>query len=251
MKVADGRCDVSRHGPLVEEFQHAGFEDLVADRQHVIAVREYRAPARSASAPPVPAASRRRRPWCRPRPAPASRCARPPRASASGASRGCRRRAPCGRIWSARRKRGTCGPVGSVTSSSDGASSASAMLSGSPTPSTSWMPSPPRISERTRSRMLEREERGDARAHRIAHDVGALDAEMIEQRAHVLRHAVGVIVGRIVELGRLAVAAIVERDHAAAGARQRRDPAGLTQFTSLVEAKPWTSTIGSPSPSSR
>ena len=26
---------------------------------------------------------------------------------------------------------------------------------------------------------------------------------------------------------------------------------GFTQFTSLVEAKPWTSTIGSPSPSSR
>ena len=41
---------------------------------------------------------------------------------------------------------------------------------------------------------------------------------MIEQRAHVLGHFVGVIVGRIVELGRLAVAAIVERDDAAAGA---------------------------------
>ena len=67
--------------------------------------------------------------------------------------------------------------------------------------------------------MSQRQERGDARAHRIAHHVGAADAEMIEQRPHVLGHPVGVVVGRIVELGRLAVAAIVERDHPAAGAR--------------------------------
>ena len=89
-------------------------------------------------------------------------------------------------VWSAKAR--NVRPCGSVTSASDGASSASAMLSGKPTPSTSWMPSPPSTIERTRSGMLEREERGDARAHRIAHDVGAVDAEMIEQRAHVVGH---------------------------------------------------------------
>ena len=51
--------------------------------------------------------------------------------------------------------------------------------------------------------------------------------EMIEQRAHVASHCGGVILGGIVELARLAVAAIVERDHAPAGAGQRRDPAGM------------------------
>ena len=38
-----------------------------------------------------------------------------------------------------------------VTSASEGASSASAMLSGRPTPSIRCMPSPPSVAERTRS----------------------------------------------------------------------------------------------------
>ncbi len=50
---------------------------------------------------------------------------------------------------------------------------------------------------------------------------------MRDQRRDVARHDVGVIVGRIVELGRCAVTAIVERDDAAMVARQRRDPARL------------------------
>ena len=74
-------------------------------------------------------------------------------------------------------------------------------------------------------RMRQRQKRRDARAHRIAHHVGARDIEMIEQRPHVLGHHGAVIGGRIVELGRGAMAAIVERDHAPAGAGQRRDPA--------------------------
>src|SRR6185312_11802947 len=41
-------------------------------------------------------------------------------------------------------------PVGSCTSPGDGASRASAMLSGRPTPSTSRMPRPPKMAERTR-----------------------------------------------------------------------------------------------------
>ena len=51
-------------------------------------------------------------------------------------------------------------------------------------------------------RMRERQERRDARAHRIAHDVGARDVEMIEQRADVLGHDGAVIGGGVVELGR-------------------------------------------------
>ena len=52
-------------------------------------------------------------------------------------------------VWSAKAR--NMRPCGSVTSASDGASSASAMLSGRPTPSTRCMPSPPSTIERTRS----------------------------------------------------------------------------------------------------
>ena len=151
------------------------------------------------------------------------------------------------RIWSARRKLRNMRPVGSLTSASDGASSASAMVSGRPTPSTRRMPSPPRIDRAHARRMIEREERRDARAHRIAHHVGALDLEMIEQRAHVVRHVGAVIGGRIVQLARLRHG----RDCRARSRAVRRASAsppssGATQLTSLVEAKPCTSTIGSP-----
>ena len=118
-------------------------------------------------------------------------------------------------------------PIGSRTSASEGASSASAMLSGSPTPSTRRMPSPPSTARRSRAGCAEREERGDARAHGVAHHVGAAELEMIDERAHVIGHACAVIGGGIVELGRGAVAAIVERDDAPAGLGQRRDPAGM------------------------
>ena len=124
-----------------------------------------------------------------------------------------------------RRRRGTAGPADRSTSASEGASSASAMLSGS----RRRRPGAAEPAETPRAPAPDapRQKGGDARAHRIAHDVGARDAEMIEQRAHVVRHLAGVIVGRIVELGRCAMAAIVERDHAAAGALERRDPARM------------------------
>jgi len=67
----------------------------------------------------------------------------------------------------------------------------------------------------------------NARTHRIAHNIGALEIEMIEQRAHVAGHLVGVISGRIIKLARLAVPSIVERDDAALGPHQRADPAGI------------------------
>ena len=78
------------------------------------------------------------------------------------------------------------------------------------------------------------EHRRDARAERIAHHVGAFEAEMPDQRRDIGRHHVGVVVGRIVKLGRLAMPAIVERDDAAVVARERRDPAGLHPVDLLV-----------------
>ena len=79
------------------------------------------------------------------------------------------------------------------------------------------MPSPPSTIAAQPLRMRERKERGDTRAHGIAHHVGAREIEMIEQRPHVVRHEGAVIGGRIVELARGAVPAIVERDDAPAG----------------------------------
>ena len=85
--------------------------------------------------------------------------------------------------------------------------------------------------------MPRRHDRADAPAERIAHHVGAFEAEMGDQRRDVAGHQVGVVVGRIVQLGRLAVAAIVERDDAAIVARQRRDPAGLHPVHLRVRGK--------------
>src|SRR5262249_52044535 len=66
---------------------------------------------------------------------------------------------------------------------------------------------------------------------------GARYLEMIEQCPHVLRHEAAVIGGRIVELGRRAMAAIVERDDAAARTRKRRYPAGIDPVHFLVGSK--------------
>ena len=85
--------------------------------------------------------------------------------------------------------------------------------------------------------MVDAEEDGDPRAHRIAHDVGALDGEMIEQRAHIVRHQRHRIVGGIVQLAGGAVAAVVERDGAAAGAGERTHPAGIDPVHLLGRGK--------------
>jgi hypothetical protein len=50
-------------------------------------------------------------------------------------------------------------------------------------------------------RMPRRDHGADARAERIAHQVGARQGEMPDQRRGVRRHAVGVVVLVIVELG--------------------------------------------------
>ncbi len=48
---------------------------------------------------------------------------------------------------------------------------------------------------------------------------------MVEQGAHVVGHRGGVVGGGLVELARMAMAAVVERDDAAPGAGQRANPA--------------------------
>ena len=75
--------------------------------------------------------------------------------------------------------------------------------------------------------LCERQECSDARAHRIAHHVGAANTEMVEQRPHVVGHQVGCVERRIVELGRRAMAAAIKREHPPAGTHQGRHPARI------------------------
>jgi len=60
---------------------------------------------------------------------------------------------------------------------------------------------------------------------------------MIEQRVHVLRQDRAVVSRRFIELRRLAMPAIVERDDAAARPRERRHPAGRDPVHLLVGGK--------------
>ena len=99
--------------------------------------------------------------------------------------------------------------------------------------------------------VLHCQEGRNACAHRIAHDVGALDFQMIEQCADIIGHGRAVIRGWVVKFARRAMPAIVERNSASPGAVEGADPPGLRPLISFVDANPWTSMIGSPSPSSR
>ena len=83
-------------------------------------------------------------------------------------------------------------------------------------------------------RMGEREEGGDARPHRIAHRVGPLDAEMVEQARRVGRHQRRMVGRRVGRLVALAVAAIVEGDHPPAVVGQRLDPARIDPVDAMV-----------------
>ena len=179
----------------------------------------------SASAPGMSAANSWALPatsFSRPQPTLAREWWRRVRGLRSADCRGRTPRRPGNPTWSDRRNCGTCARSGSLTSASDGASSASIVSGGNPTPPPS-NPSPP-ITTTERVRMFDRQERGNARAHGIAHHVGAFDSKMIEQRPHVPRHGRAVIGGGIVKLARRTMAAIVERDRAPAGARERRAP---------------------------
>ncbi len=132
---------------------------------------------------------------------------------------------PGGRCASGRRRRGTSGRADGCVAAGSSASNASAIGSQSPTPSTMPMPSPPKTSVATLSGSDKRQERRDARAHRIAHDMRALDAEMVEQRCRIRGHFGRRIVGLVIALRRRTMAAIVEGDGAVAGIVQRLEPA--------------------------
>src|SRR5262249_12325782 len=75
------------------------------------------------------------------------------------------------------------------------------------------------------------------RAHRVSDDVRARDAKVIDERAHVGSHGGDGVVLRPVELARLAVTAVIERDCTVAGAPQCRDPAGKDPVDYLSRAK--------------
>ena len=98
-------------------------------------------------------------------------------------------------------------------------------------------------------RVDEREMRRDPRAHRIAHDVGARDAEMVEKPARIPGHDrrnCSPPGGRAFRFGH-------GRDCRARSPGSRRgsasSPTGYsTQLTAWFEAKPWMSRIGSRAP---
>ena len=105
---AGGVCSL----PLTEKFEHARLERLVADRQHMVAVRNIERLRAGDQRRQCPGLNRPPGPWCRPRPAPARRSTPPDRGLTFAASRACRRRAPSNPIWSARRRRERCGRSG-------------------------------------------------------------------------------------------------------------------------------------------
>ena len=72
--------------------------------------------------------------------------------------------------------------------------------------------------------MLDGEEGGDARAHRIAHDMGLGDAEMGQECRSIPRHGCRMVGFRIMRLGACTMAAIVDRDHPVARVPQRSQP---------------------------
>jgi hypothetical protein len=75
--------------------------------------------------------------------------------------------------------------------------------------------------------MSARKECRNTRAHGVTHDIGARETDMIEQRSDIAGHAGAVIGGRIVELARGAMSAIVERDDAPSSLDESCDPAGI------------------------
>src|SRR5262249_8965562 len=86
--------------------------------------------------------------------------------------------------------------------------------------------------------MRQGKERRDTCAHRITDDVRTRQRKMIKERPNVLRHDRAVIGSGIIKFAGSAVAAVVERDGAIAGARQRRDPGRRYPVYFLVRGEP-------------
>ena len=76
-------------------------------------------------------------------------------------------------------------------------------------------------------RVSERQERSNARAHRVADDVRTRDAEMIEQATCVFRHQRRAIVRQLIELLTFSMTPVVESDDPVTGFDEKVDPAGI------------------------
>jgi hypothetical protein len=85
--------------------------------------------------------------------------------------------------------------------------------------------------------LAQRKPRRHPPAQRIAHDVGALEIEMIHQRRDVARHDADMVLLGVVELAGIAMAAIVERDDAAAVFLQLRNPGRIDPVDILARRK--------------
>src|SRR5262245_10748856 len=77
----------------------------------------------------------------------------------------------------------------------------------------------------------------NARTHRIPHDIGSLDLQMVEQRTDIIGHGNAVICGWVIKFARRTVAAIVERNDASAGTVECADPSGLYPIDFLCGRK--------------
>ena len=75
--------------------------------------------------------------------------------------------------------------------------------------------------------MLEHEKCSDARPHRIAKHIGALDSEMIEKPQCILGHVLRAIDRRVVELLAHPMPAIVESDHTTPSLNEKGDPTSI------------------------
>jgi hypothetical protein len=67
--------------------------------------------------------------------------------------------------------------------------------------------------------------------------VRLLDAEVVQQPARVLRHQPRAVGGFVIQLGALAVAAVVQRNYAVSGARKGAQPARIDPVGGHVGGK--------------
>src|SRR5262249_19020661 len=218
--------NVAKSSALRQEGQHTRFESLVADRQHVVAagnveratIREQRRERLGGARYLVPRADRDQRRHADRRHVGAAQDL--PRAADAGSKRlevgpglfgkGAKDLAlGIGHGGERRRFEG----IGNRFRATDALAQAVAEPAEYDAADAGWMG--------------ERQERCNARAHRIADHVGAADPKMVNERARVLGHDGAVVGGRIVALGGGAVAAVIESDRAPAGPPPGRPPAGI------------------------
>jgi hypothetical protein len=86
--------------------------------------------------------------------------------------------------------------------------------------------------------MLDCQERGDPRSHRITHHIGALDSQMIEQPACVLGHGRRLVARRIIKLLAFPMPPVVERDDPPPGVSQRPEPVRIAPVDDGVGGEP-------------